>query len=501
VLHQLLVLDLIHLFISDFKVAMIKKIIYIAFIILLFVPLMQKGFKIFPEKPLMGDFYSKTDTVFTLPTWFNGHYHIQKEAFIDENFGGRNFFIRLNNQVLFSLFGISKANNVIVGKENYLFGLDYIKSFMGKDFIGDDKIEKNVNDLSLINDELRKHSKILLIIITPNKCYYYSEYLPDKYNSPGTQTNYKSYTNALSKSNIFFIDFHSWFMEQKSKTNYLLFPKTGIHWSNYSASLAADSTVKYLRNKTNLDLSGFSIEKIETTNVARNPDQDIEDGSNLLFKIKKPEFAYPVIKPDSNSKKKLKAFVISDSYYWNWNWYGLDTMMFKDPMMGYYYSDVYDIKAGRNVISAVSKYGLGSLIDNSEIIVLMTTEGKLESFPWGFTDAAKKELFGNKMDPIKKEKFIQKIIAKIKNDKAWHNVVSKKAAERKIDIEKMLVMDAEYVVSQEYQNLLVEDYIEIIRNDKKWLESVEQKAKDQKIPLNEMIRKDAVWSAEQEIGK
>ena len=480
------------------KSIIVKNSVYYLFLILLALPLMQKSFQLFKEAPLQGDFYTKKWTGFTFKTWFNGQYHIEKEAFIDENFGFRISFVRLNNQLLFSLFNIAKAHEIIIGKENYLFGTDYIKSYTGEDFIGDEKIKKSVNELSLINDELKKRGKIFLILIAPNKCYYYPEYLPDKFSTPGDSTNYKSYLKYLSKSNILFIDFNAWLMAQKHITNYLLYPKTGIHWSNYSAALAAASVVKYLRKNATINIAGFSIEGVELSDWAKNPDQDIEDGCNLLFRIDKPkQFAYPIIKADDAGRKKPKAFIVSDSYYWNWSWYGLDTMMFKTPFMGYYYNDVYNISAGRDVINPVSYYGINSLIDQNEIIILMTTEGKLQSFPWGFIEEANRVLFG-KADEVKKEEFIRKIIVKIKMDNTWAANVAKKAQEKKLSIDEMLRLDAEYVVNKDYKNLVIEDYIEKIHNDKERLKLIEQKAKDKNIPLDEMIKQDAAWMAEHE---
>lgn len=475
-----------------------KKIAYYLFLVLLIVPLFQKTFKLFSEAPLQGDFYTKKDAEFSLTAWFDGSFQSNKEAFIDENFGFRAPLLRLNNQLLFSFFNIAKARDVVVGKSNYLFGGDYIKSYTGKDFIGDSEVKRRVERLSCISDELKKRGKVFLVLIAPSKCYYHSEYLPPKYEQQGDSTNYKSYLNYLSKSTIPHIDFNGWLLEQKNKTEHLLYPKTGIHWSNYAAALAADSVVKLIRKQSISDLAGFFIEGVESTEWAKNPDQDIENGCNLWYPIKKPLFAYPIIKADSINKKKQNAFVVSDSYYWNWSWYGLDTMMFKNPLMGYYYNDVYDISAGRDSIHPIAHYGLEKIINNSNVIILMTTEGKLQSFPWGFMDDAEKLLFGYTNVQLKRVKFVNKVIDKIKNTRQWYNTVVVKAKERKLGVEEMIKQDAEFVVKNNYKQLLVEDYIELIKSDEAWLKSIEQKAKAQKTSLEKMIEMDATWMAQQE---
>lgn len=399
------------------------------------------------EKPLMGDFYLKTDTVFTMNGWFSGRFQAKREAYIDENFGFRNFFVRLNNQVLFSGFNISKANKVVVGKEQYLFGEEYLRAYTGQDYIGKNKIKNTVSELQWISNDLKAKGKTLLLIITPSKCYYFSEYLPSQFEVKRTTTNYDIYKSILAKSEILYIDFNAWMVQQKTRSPIPLFPKTGIHWSNYAAALAADSVQNFLNFKANVQTSGFDIVGTENSFIARNPDQDIEDGSNLLFDINKPEFTYPIIKPLMGGKKP-KAFIVSDSYYWNWAWYGLDTMMFDHPQMGYYYTELYDIRKGMQAHALIYKVGLKQLIDQSNVVILMGTEGKLSTFPWGFIEDYK-SLNAEQILPEVKEKLILEAMERIHKDENWLNSVKLKAAEKKISLDEMIRLDAEYAVGED----------------------------------------------------
>jgi len=428
----------------------IKKITYYLFLLSLLAPMLLGKLKLVDEKPLMGDFYSKKDTVLTMKGWFDGSFQEKREAYINENFGFRNFFVRLNNQVLFSGFNIAKANNVVIGKQQYLFGEDYIKAYYGQNYIGGNKIRNTVRELQIISNDLKAKGKALIVIITPNKCYYYPEYIPSQYDTIKTTTNYETYLKELAKTNILLIDFNRWMISQKAKSRTPLFPKTGIHWNNYGAALAADSLQEFLNFKANIQTPGFEIIGKENSSIARNPDRDIEDGCNLLFDIAKPEYTYPKIKPLLGGKKP-KAFIVSDSYYWNWSWYGLDTMMFDNPQMGYYYSELYDIKKGMDAHSLIYNYGVEKLLNESDVVILMCTEGKLDTFPWGFIEGYKNPK-GELVDPKIKKSLVDETMGRIKNDKEWMKGIRKKATEKSISIDSMIRLDAEYVVGEDLKN-------------------------------------------------
>ena len=122
----------------------------------LLIPLLQQFLNLFPVKPLKGAIINLPDTSFTWKGWLNGSFQKKKEKYVNENFGLRNIFLRINNEIKFDLFGKIYAHDVIVGKENYLFEKNYIKAYNGEDFIGVDSIKKISDQLKFIQDELKK---------------------------------------------------------------------------------------------------------------------------------------------------------------------------------------------------------------------------------------------------------------------------------------------------------------------------------------------------------
>ena len=98
-----------------------KQILLIVILFMLFIPFFQSGFNITKEWKLKGDVVIAPDTVFTKKKWWSGDYQKLKELYLNDNFGFRNFFIRINNQISFSLFNKAKANSIIIGKNNYIY--------------------------------------------------------------------------------------------------------------------------------------------------------------------------------------------------------------------------------------------------------------------------------------------------------------------------------------------------------------------------------------------
>ena len=63
----------------------------------LFMPMTQEHFSLFKVKPLNGVNYKTEEPKFTLASYSDGKFQAQLEDYISENFGFREFVIRLYN--------------------------------------------------------------------------------------------------------------------------------------------------------------------------------------------------------------------------------------------------------------------------------------------------------------------------------------------------------------------------------------------------------------------
>ena len=269
-----------------------KRILLIGLLLLLYLPLIQTKFKLIHFYKLAGDEVVKNDTILNSTTYFSGVYQKRKDDNLNSNFGFRSLLIKISNQINFTLFKKANAIDVVVGKGGYLFEQKYITSYNGKDFIGADSIHLNLNKLKIISDKLLRLNKQFIIVIAPNKVYYYSDFLYNSDLATNAHTNYKYITEGLKNNKLAYIDFNDWFCKIKDKIKYPLMTKHGNHWSMYGSCIAADSIIKYIEvtkkmKMPNLYISNISIEQ------PKNEDKDIEYGINLLFKLNSFDLAYP----------------------------------------------------------------------------------------------------------------------------------------------------------------------------------------------------------------
>jgi len=430
----------------------VKNIAFIVILLLLFFPMIQKTISLFNIKPLKGSFTTSLKPEFHFKNYFSGTYQDQYNSYYEENIGFRSSFVRLYNQLAFSLFKIPQANQVVIGKKNYLFEENYIKAYTGTDFQGAAVWDKKMEKLKFISDKLQKKDIPLIVVFAPGKATYLPEYIPDKYDSENRDsTNYSYLLNACKRLNIHHIDFNNYFVEMKDTVSYPLYPQCGIHWSYYGTGVALDSIINYMEEVKGKKMVDFGWSDVVLSNDLRDPDYDIAEGMNLIFKIKTFEMPYPqfYFNEDTNTYKP-SVITIADSYYWNYHGKGITQRIYENDNFWYYYEQAHGdrYKQNRNLkeIDRLKE------IESVDFVVIMFTDANLYKFASGFIDDAYELLTNsdkNSSETAAYEKMIQFNMQIIKNNEEWYNVIKTKAKDLQISVEEMLRRDATWLVDQE----------------------------------------------------
>jgi len=365
------------------RIDTIKGILLIIILLVLVLPIIQEKFKFIHLRPLKGAIIEPQKEYFSLKTWFSGEYQENEEKYINETFGFRNLFIRINNQIAFWMFNKAKANGVIIGKKNYLFEENYIKAYYGTDFVGVDSITTKIKKLKFIQDTLSKLNKNLIIVFAAGKGSYYPEYFPDKYKSNKGKTNYEYYVKLAQQYDLHFIDFNNYFCINKGISKYPLYPQYGIHWSYYGASFAADSIIKTIENLRNIKMPHIHWDNIRMDD-AKDIDYDIGDGMNLLLPLKSFKMAYPELEFDFDSQNtKPSSIVISDSFYWIMFNFGI-SKVFSDSHFWFYNTQIYPDSYTSPL--ETSQVNLKEEINKHDVFIIMATEATLPKLGWGFIE-------------------------------------------------------------------------------------------------------------------
>lgn len=425
----------------------LKSILVIVIQVIWLLPLLQYSFAIFPEKPLQGAVVAETDVKFSLNDWKNESYQQGKDKYLNQAFGFRNFLVRLNNQLYYSVFDLAKAKGVVVGKNDYLFEETYINDYLGKSFVGQQRVNDVVRRLSAIDSIFKTMNKTFVVVFTPGKATFYPEYIPDYFKRQNDSTNYKIYRQAMLNSGIRFLDFNSYFLSMKESSRYPIYPKTGIHWSDYGAILAIDSINTYLGKARGYDPVELYWEEFNQNDSVSDIDADIEDGMNLLFPIAKPRYRYPLVKYDDYGSSRPKVMVVGDSFYRNLFFRGISEKLFDSPGFGYYFKEIHSpFIGGVNDINAIDVRGL---LDKYEVIMLMVSEATLLNFPYDFDKIVYGLYCTDLSDPEVFKVRVQQMENNIRNSPDWLKSVTEKAKANNKSVEEMIHIDALYMIQQQ----------------------------------------------------
>ena len=421
------------------------RILVICLIVLLSLPGFQYVTGVFKIKPLNG-VVSETEMVpFTFGSYLSFEYQTSVLKIIDRHFGFRPFFIRLYNQVDYSLFNIPHPNGVTIGKQGYLFEPWYIHDYLGDDFIGKLKIEKRVKHFSNIRNLLKQFNTELLVVLSPGKSWFYPEFIPNRFIRKQNPTNYQTYANALAKSDVPYMDVNAWFMQLKKNSEYPMYTKTGTHWSEYGAKLTADSLIKKCETVLGQKMNRIYLRDAEWSTKPRNTDNDLEKILNLCFPLSQDSIAYPVIEMENRYpiKEMPSVIVISDSFYWNM-YDGTLNNSFRSNMYWYYYNSIFP-QSG-NPPKTVKDIDVFSKVTDADLVILMMSTAGLYKFGDGFVDDLLP--YATKNANAIKQLLIGGMIKSIHNSENWMKVIKEKAQTRNIPIDSMVFLDANYLVEK-----------------------------------------------------
>ena len=378
---------------------------WICFVIIAFVfllPALQKIVKPFSPKPLKGYFEPSYRPVLSLAGIKSGDYQEKMGRHLERSLGLREWLVRFCNQIDFSLFSLSHARQVVVGKEDYLFEEPYIDALLGHDFIGKELIDARVDQIRRVQDLLWERSRTLLVVVfPPDKGSFYPEKIPGRYlKKSGEITNYLWYKKRFEETKVNFIDFNDWFIRMKDTSQYLLYPKTGIHWSSYGAFLAFDSLTRYLGARMGKPLVEISYNDLQVTGTARGRDADMQEGMNLIQGISHPPMAYPsVVFKKKPGTIYPAALFIGDSFYFTWSEAGYIAHTFSGRDFWYYDQDVYS--GTYNTGKKIQNLNLLEEVSGRDVIVIIQTFAGYGNVGYGFIDRLLSDPGGlNRQGPV-----------------------------------------------------------------------------------------------------
>lgn len=421
----------------------VKGFIFLIALALLVFPMLQAKFHVIISKPLSGVFENAPPPVFSIGSWFRETYQEQAAKNFNDSLGFKSDFVRLYNQINFSLFDQVNAKKIICGKENYLYSDQYLYAYAGKDFAGKAVLDGRIKELKNLQDILwAKHRIFLLVVLCPDKPTFYPEYIPARFLSTGKKlTNAEYIARRCRETGVHLIDFNPWFLAMKDTARYPLYPKTGVHWSFYGAYFAADSLARYLSANTGFYIPRLVLDSLSKSKTPLAEDNDMGATLNLIWDIPCPEMAYPKFHEGDNPKqRKASALFVGDSFYWNWFNSGMIKTLFENDDFWYYSKDVYP--GSRNKPVSVSDINIHHEIKKQNIIVLIQVNGAYGNIGYDFSKLALSAFDSANSKLIRIEN-------NLRNNPEASDWIKKKAEKLHVRFEEQLRTDALFLLDQE----------------------------------------------------
>ncbi len=474
----------------------LKIAIFILLLLVMLVPAIQQNTGLFREKSLRGQSDPAVYPRFTVKSWFSDEFQVQFNKATEEHVGFRPGLIRLKNQFEFAAYHKANASGVVVGKGRYLFESDYIRSFTGRDYLGDYFWSQKFSRLGMVRDTLAKLGVKMAIVLEPGKATFQPEYIPNRFlKFKADSSNYQAILRESGRKGIPVLDLNRLFKEQKNSVAYPLFPKGGIHWSVGGMVLASDTLLGFMGKTLGLSVPDLVVDRVEMSDSLRDTDGDVADIMNLLKAPGHPKMGYPVYHfTGMDQAAKPRVLVISDSYFFNILGAKIPANAFANEAFWYYNQSVYP--DSWSAPKDTSMLDVPKTVEGMNAVLIMVTERFYHRFDWDLTDVLYRHYY-----PAAAKEYRYDFMRDIVRNYVWFDDIQMQADYSGVPMQEKLAGNADYLFWQADQSGKVPHDIGYYRmnilKDPVWMKQIREKSLINKITVDEQVTMDAIWMLEE----
>jgi hypothetical protein len=323
------------------------------------------------------------DTKLSAKAWWDGNYQEQKATYLNDAFGFRSTFLRIARDYDFRLFQQMKGTDVVVGKENYLFGKNYIASYNTLIHDHEGEIRGKALYFKAIENALAKCDKTMITMLAPNKAGFFNEFLPDYIPKKNSINSNEAFCQTAQQNGMNTLDFHTIFIQKKGKSRYPLFTQLGAHWSNSTiVEFVVDTLLQRIATARHIAKPIIEITADNTKSKCESGDCDYEWMANLYAPIKEFPLSYPsALVKNTQDTKKLNVVLFGDSFYAAIQ----DANIFKDIFKStqfVWYKEYIRNDATREE-KPYQEIDFPKLIDSTDIFIFLASPTNVGEMGWG----------------------------------------------------------------------------------------------------------------------
>lgn len=344
-------------------------------IVILLFPLIHQLVPLLKVQQITG-FFDATKKPDTL-SWWDGSLQKYADRYLADSLSIRPFCYRLRNQLEYSLANKLNAQNLYAYNGVFYRMTSPIYS-IDAGYAGKEQVNRDMH--RLIAYRRQKEAKPLYFLIPPFKFHLYPENLPDYNRLETTENNYYQYTHILRKNGFNLLDADQWFRKlQHTNDIPALMGTGGVHWSLYAATLAMDSLVKQIEANEHQVYTHPNY--ILDSSTVYDEDEDGYRLANLLARHADPKLRQVHFPEPVTSGRKIRAVIISDSYFHAVYWTGLFDQVFDPGSVFYYYLKTRKQRGMAD--QPFEKHAFDEDIRQADLILVISEVNNLEHFAFG----------------------------------------------------------------------------------------------------------------------
>ncbi len=168
----------------------------------------------------------------------NSDFGDEFEAYFQKSFAYRNKVVDAFATLKTSVF--SEGNEqVIVGRDGFLFFSDTLNDYMGNAKMTDSEIDAAANALKSMNEACLAKGAEFIFVCAPNKNSIYPEMMQGRYEMNGEDRDIDRLMSELDSLGVPYIDLRSILTDAKSEV--LVYHKRDTHWNTEGARIAFEA--------------------------------------------------------------------------------------------------------------------------------------------------------------------------------------------------------------------------------------------------------------------
>jgi alginate O-acetyltransferase complex protein AlgJ len=383
---KLILLFIVSLFVLPTSVKIIPKFVTVTW------PLPQSF-----GRDLVGVTIDEPRPSLSLHGWFTREFQNQFSKWFNQSYGARPFFVRMGNQLNYSLFNKSSMASqwIIIGHHGQLYGDEYVKDYCNPPpAMPMSLMETRVKEIANLQYLLARKGVGFLLLITPSKAAIYPEYIPSNlcHARPSSKRDYDNFVPLLDKHHVNYVDGHVITQQATQIERAPLFCQGGLHWNYLGAYYTVRALIDELKGLLNRKAGRLDLEAVNVDHTPTWLDKDLAGLLNLFFPPFDFEVPHPVISMKGGTEDLGRAVIVGTSF----NWFPIDLYdkhkVFKEIDFLYYYKVLYSFPGQRSlridqrghVALDVAKIDWENTILKSDVIILEVNEAKI---PAGYSSA------------------------------------------------------------------------------------------------------------------